>query len=126
MRGPARALCSTVFPSSAIVWMVLPVLIPGCAASWTHLVGRESWSGRTDGGLRYRRRQIRDYFKGHKSGDEIERALKVLEQQSLARCQPEKTQGRSAERWYTIGDQSDRSDQSKCRSPFYDLLNKAG
>ncbi len=46
------------------------------------------------------REQMRDLFSRHKSSEEIQHAVQLLEGGGLARCQSEPTAGRSAERWF--------------------------
>lgn len=48
------------------------------------------------------RTEIRDLFSGHKSADEIEEALRSLQEENLADSVMEPTKGRSIERWYAI------------------------
>lgn len=48
------------------------------------------------------RSEIRDLFSGHKSADEIEEALRSLQEQDLVDSKKEPTKGRSSERWYAI------------------------
>jgi len=48
------------------------------------------------------RSDIREHFKRHKSSEEIDRALAVLESYGRARRESEKTGGRSAERWRSL------------------------
>jgi hypothetical protein len=53
---------------------------------------------RSPGGLT--RAQVRDVFGRHKTGDETNRALKVLHDSGLARFEKELTPGRPTERWF--------------------------
>ena len=48
-------------------------------------------------------RDLNVVIKKHKKGEEINRCLKLLESQSLARCETENTAGRSAEIWFATG-----------------------
>jgi len=48
------------------------------------------------------RSEIRDLFSGHKTADEIEEALRSLQEQDLVDSKKEPTKGRSSERWYAI------------------------
>ncbi|HWI96350.1 MAG TPA: DUF3987 domain-containing protein [Solirubrobacterales bacterium] len=61
------------------------------------------------------RTEIRDLFKRHKAGSEIESALSTLASLGLAMQGTRQTDGRPAETWVALewaGDESDRSDQS--------------
>jgi hypothetical protein len=49
------------------------------------------------------RTEIRDYFQRHASADRIGRALGLLLQLRLARCDRQETGGRPSERWYAAG-----------------------
>jgi hypothetical protein len=48
------------------------------------------------------RTDISNHFKRHKSANEIERALNLLQHRGLARFETEATDGRSVERWFSI------------------------
>jgi hypothetical protein len=48
------------------------------------------------------RTDIRDHFKRHASAGSIDRALKTLAENGLARSRPEITGGRPAERWWAV------------------------
>jgi uncharacterized protein DUF3987 len=54
---------------------------------------------RTRGATGMTKTEIRDYFQRHKSGEEIDRALTLLERLDLAVRWPEPTGGRTATRW---------------------------
>src|SRR5262249_27656432 len=47
------------------------------------------------------RTDLRDFF-GRHSSDRVARALALLLRHGLARCEAQKTKGRSAERWYAV------------------------
>jgi hypothetical protein len=58
------------------------------------------WLRASPGGLT--RNELRDYFGRHQSSERIGRALGLLVQHQLARCEREETGGRPAERWYAV------------------------